>query len=58
VHRLVQEALHNVVKHAEATHVSISMERLDAETVVVIEGNGAASMSPSQLNVTAAAWVS
>jgi signal transduction histidine kinase len=40
VHRLVQEALHNVVKHAEATHVSISMERLDAETVVVIEGNG------------------
>ena len=40
LYRLVQEALHNVYKHARATHVSVLLERCDHRIVLVVEDNG------------------
>jgi len=40
VYRIVQEALTNVVKHAEATEVSILLMRRDGELTAVLEDNG------------------
>jgi len=40
VYRLVQEALTNVVKHAEANNVSILLVRRDAMLTVVLEDDG------------------
>jgi signal transduction histidine kinase len=40
VYRIVQEALTNVVKHAEARHVSILLVRRDATLTAVIEDDG------------------
>jgi two-component system, NarL family, sensor histidine kinase DevS len=40
LYRIVQEALTNVVKHAEATTVSILLVRRDASATAVIEDNG------------------
>jgi two-component system sensor histidine kinase NreB len=40
LYRLVQEALHNVVKHAGATHVTVVLDRGADETVLVVEDNG------------------
>jgi PAS domain S-box-containing protein len=40
LYRIVQEALHNVVKHANATHVTVFMEYRGSEILVVIEDNG------------------
>jgi signal transduction histidine kinase len=40
LYRIVQEALTNVVKHAEASNVSILLVRRDATATVVIEDDG------------------
>ena len=40
LYRIVQEALTNVVKHASATRVSITLVRKEASAVVVIEDDG------------------
>jgi signal transduction histidine kinase len=40
VYRIVQEALTNVVKHAEASEVSILLVRRDATLAAVVEDNG------------------
>jgi len=40
LYRLVQEALHNVVKHAAATHAAVVLERRDGELVLAVEDNG------------------
>jgi signal transduction histidine kinase len=40
LYRLVQEALTNVVKHAEARHVSILLARREGSVVAVIEDDG------------------
>jgi signal transduction histidine kinase len=40
LYRLTQEALHNVYKHACATHVSVLLERRDDRIVLVVEDNG------------------
>jgi signal transduction histidine kinase len=40
LYRIVQEALTNVVKHAEATNVSILLMRRDGSMTAVIEDNG------------------
>jgi signal transduction histidine kinase len=40
LYRIVQEALANVVKHAEATHVSILLTRKDTSVAAVVEDDG------------------
>jgi PAS domain S-box-containing protein len=40
LYRLVQEALHNIVKHAAATHVTVLLEQRDQQVVLVVDDNG------------------
>jgi signal transduction histidine kinase len=40
LYRVTQEALHNVAKHAAASHVSVMLEARAAELVLLIEDNG------------------
>ena len=40
VYRLVQECLTNVAKHASAAHLTVSLERVDAEVRVVVRDDG------------------
>ncbi|MGH9530902.1 MAG: PAS domain-containing sensor histidine kinase [Terriglobales bacterium] len=40
VYRTVQEALHNVVKHAAAAAVQVSLQRTDGELRIVVRDNG------------------
>jgi chemotaxis family two-component system sensor kinase Cph1 len=40
VYGLVQEALHNIVKHAGARHVAVLLQARDDEGIVVIEDDG------------------
>ncbi|HEX6599259.1 MAG TPA: CheR family methyltransferase, partial [Gemmatimonadaceae bacterium] len=40
LHRLTQEALHNIYKHAKASHVSVLLEQRDARLVLVVEDDG------------------
>ncbi len=40
LYRVVQEALHNVVKHADATHVTVVVGCHDREVVLLVEDNG------------------
>jgi two-component system, NarL family, sensor histidine kinase DevS len=47
LYRLVQEALTNVVKHARASHVSISLVRRTRSVSVVVEDDGVGFSDPS-----------
>jgi PAS domain S-box-containing protein len=40
VYRIVQEALNNIAKHADATSVSVLLESRPGEAMVIIEDNG------------------
>ena len=40
VYRIVQEALHNTYKHAQAATVSVALESSDAEAVVTVRDDG------------------
>jgi signal transduction histidine kinase len=40
IYRVVQEALHNVAKHAQARTATIQMERSDSEVHLVVEDDG------------------
>ena len=40
LYRIAQEALHNVVKHAEARTVSVLLSRRDQHAMLVIEDDG------------------
>ena len=40
IYRIVQEALHNVHRHARATHVGVLIERRQEDLVVTVEDNG------------------
>ena len=40
LYRIVQEALHNVVKHARASRVAVTLSRLTDRAVLVIEDDG------------------
>jgi signal transduction histidine kinase len=40
VYRVVQEALHNVAKHAQATSVSINMQRDNGSVKLLVEDDG------------------
>ncbi len=40
LYRIAQEALTNIIKHAEATMVTVVLERRDDEVVLIVEDNG------------------
>ncbi|HEV7662302.1 MAG TPA: PAS domain-containing sensor histidine kinase [Chloroflexota bacterium] len=40
LYRIAQEALHNIIKHARATHVEVSLVRQDDELRLVVADNG------------------
>lgn len=40
IYRIAQEALNNVLKHAEATGVGVMLERRDEQAILIIEDNG------------------
>jgi signal transduction histidine kinase len=40
LYRIVQEALHNIIKHARATQVSVLLQRRDEQVWLVIEDDG------------------
>lgn len=40
IYRMTQEPLHNIVKHAQATHVAVLLQRRAKEVLVVNEDNG------------------
>jgi signal transduction histidine kinase len=40
LYRLTQEALHNIAKHADATHVTVMLERRDGELVLLVADDG------------------
>jgi signal transduction histidine kinase len=48
IYRIVQEALTNIVKHAEATHVSVLLTRRDGLVAAVVEDDGR-GFDPSRL---------
>lgn len=47
VYRLIMEALHNVVKHAHATHCGVHLKRQPGEYLICVEDNGAGFDLPS-----------
>jgi signal transduction histidine kinase len=47
-YRIVQEALTNVVRHAEATSVSVRIGPDDGDLVIEVEDNGAERPGPSR----------
>lgn len=51
LYRIVQEALHNVQKHARATHVSVRFAMHEADAVIVIEDDGQ-GFTPAALEAT------
>lgn len=40
LYRILQEALNNILKHAQATHVSVTLERRGSEVLLVVEDDG------------------
>jgi signal transduction histidine kinase len=40
LYRIVQEALNNVVRHAQASQVDVILERRDGSVIAVVEDNG------------------
>ena len=40
LYRIVQEALNNVAKHAQATHVAVLLERRGHDVLAIVEDNG------------------
>jgi two-component system, chemotaxis family, CheB/CheR fusion protein len=40
LYRLTQEALHNIYKHAKASHVSVLLEKNDGRLVLIVEDDG------------------
>jgi PAS domain S-box-containing protein len=40
IYRICQEALNNIWKHAQATHVSVLLERRDGHIVLIVEDDG------------------
>lgn len=40
VYRIIQESLNNVIKHAEATKVSVKIKRTESQVLILIEDNG------------------
>jgi two-component system, chemotaxis family, CheB/CheR fusion protein len=40
LYRIAQEALNNIAKHAQATHVAVILEHRDGQAVLIVEDNG------------------
>jgi PAS domain S-box-containing protein len=40
LYRIVQEALNNISKHADASHVSVLLERRDGQATLIVEDDG------------------
>ena len=40
IYRIIQECLTNIAKHAQATHVSISIKKKDGQVIFLLEDNG------------------
>ncbi|MEI6179821.1 MAG: CheR family methyltransferase [Chloroflexales bacterium] len=55
IYRLVQEALTNVLKHAQATQVSVIVEQQAHEVRVIVEDNGVGFVTPLAWNDLASA---
>ena len=49
VYRVVQEALHNIYKHAHATQVNVILEKRDQRLLLVVEDNGVGFIEAKQL---------
>ncbi|HSJ44078.1 MAG TPA: ATP-binding protein [Euzebyales bacterium] len=47
IYRIVQEALTNTLRHAEAAHASVTVRRSDGELVVVVVDDGRGSDAPA-----------
>jgi signal transduction histidine kinase len=52
LYRIIQEALNNILKHANATKVSITMNYLSDEAILVIEDNGAGFDTEALIHTT------
>jgi signal transduction histidine kinase len=52
LYRIIQEALNNILKHANATKVSITMNYLPDEAILVIEDNGAGFDTEARIHTT------
>ena len=50
IYRVVQEAMNNIIKHAQATKVTIQLIRYDKELTLMIEDNGV-GFDNSQKNI-------
>lgn len=40
VYRIVQEALTNIIRHAQATRIDVLLKRRDGSLIVIVEDNG------------------
>jgi PAS domain S-box-containing protein len=40
IYRIVQEQLNNIIKHASATSVSVSLSQTDGDTILIVNDNG------------------
>jgi two-component system, chemotaxis family, sensor kinase Cph1 len=49
LYRIAQEALNNIAKHAEASHVDVLLERRGTDAVLVVEDNGK-GFNPNEKN--------
>jgi signal transduction histidine kinase len=47
IYRIVQEALNNVVKHAEATEAKVTLKRTGRELLITVTDNGRGIVKPS-----------
>ena len=47
IYRIVQEALNNVVKHAEATEAKVTLKRTGQELLITVTDNGRGIVKPS-----------
>ena len=53
LYTLVQEALHNVVKHADARHVGVLLQAQSHQTVLIVEDDGR-GFDPAQVSTSGA----
>ncbi|MEP6946139.1 MAG: PAS domain S-box protein [Acidobacteriota bacterium] len=52
LYRITQEALNNIVKHADANTVTVILEKRESNVILIIEDNGK-GFDPSDENITA-----